>query len=154
MDGERRYDDMPNLAEEVFASSNFESEEPMKIPSPSFLTAGGKIIAHEGRRLLRSAFPVPGEYSNPAGFLQGGYITTLMDDTFGPLSYLAAGRPAVTLNLSTTFLRPVPVTEEYLIVEAEVVSRGRTVLTMSGRVENSRGKLVATATSINQVMVS
>ena len=152
MDGETRFENMPDLAEEVFAASSFESEEPMTIPSPSFLTAGGKVIAYDRRKLLRSAFPVPEEYSNPAGFLQGGYITTLLDDTFGPLSYLAAGRPAVTLNLATTFLRPVPVTEGYLVVEAEVVSRGRTVLTMSGRVENSRGKLVAPATSINQVM--
>ncbi|MFP4426358.1 MAG: PaaI family thioesterase [Spirochaetaceae bacterium] len=152
MDGERRFENLPDLAEEVLTSSSFESESPMKIPSPSFLTAGGKIIAYEGRKLLRSAFPVPEEYSNPAGFLQGGYITTLLDDTFGPLSYLAAGRPAVTLNLATTFIRPVPVSEEFLVVEAQVVSRGRRVLTMSGRVENSRGKLVATATSINQVM--
>jgi uncharacterized protein (TIGR00369 family) len=152
MNGQTRFEELPDIGDEVFISSAFESDEPMKIPSPSFVTAGGKIIAYEKKRLLRSAFPVPEEYSNPAGFLQGGYITALLDDTFGPLSYLAAGRPAVTLNLSTTFLRPVPVSEEYLVVEAEVISRGRTVLTMNGRVENSRGRLVTTATSINQVM--
>ena len=152
MNGQSSFEELQDIGDEVFAAGTFESEEPMQIPSPSFVTAGGKIIAYEKRKLLRTAFPVPEEYSNPAGFLQGGYITALLDDTFGPLSYLAAGRPAVTLNLSTTFLRPVPVSEEYLIVEAEVVSRGRTVLTMSGRVENSRGRLVTTATSINQIM--
>lgn len=152
MNGETRFEDLRDIGEEVLSSSSFASEKPVEIPPPSFVTAGGRIIGYERKKLLRSAFPVPEEYSNPAGFLQGGYITTLLDDTFGPLSYLAAGRPTVTLNLATTFLRPVPVSEGYLLVEAEVVSRGRTVLTMSGRVENSRGRLIATATSINQVM--
>lgn len=152
MDEETRFEDLRDIGEELFSPSSFESEEAMNIPSPSFLTAGGKIIAYERRKLLRTAFPVPEEYSNPAGFLQGGYIAALLDDTFGPLSYLAAGKPALTLNLATTFLRPLPVSEAYLLVEAEVVSRGRTVLTMNGRVANSRGRLIATATSINQVM--
>ena len=149
---EERFDELRDISEEVFNRSTFESEMEVTIPSPSFVTAGGKIIDYDRKKSLKTAFPVPAEYANPARFLQGGYLTTLIDDTFGPLSYLAAGRPAVTLNLSTTFIRPVSIDEEYLVIEAHVVSRGRTVLTMSAEAHNPRGRLVATATSINQVM--
>lgn len=146
------FSELPDISREAFGSSEIAGGGALRIPSPSFVTAGGKFLHYERKRLLRAAFPVPEEYSNPAGFLQGGYITVLMDDTFGPLSYIAAGRPAVTLTLGMTFIRPVPVSEEYLLVEAEVVSRGRTVITMRGQVETSGGRLVATATSTNQVI--
>lgn len=152
MQNRPNFKELVDIAQEVFNESSFSSPTPVTIPSPSFVTAGGKIVGYERKKLLRTAFPVPEAYSNPAGYLQGGYLTTMIDDTFGPLSYLAAGKPAVTLNLSTTFLRPVPIGEAYIMVEAEVVSRGRRVVTMNARAENSSGRLVATATSINQIM--
>lgn len=145
------FDVLPDLSEDIFAASRFEGGPGVTIPPPSFVSSGGKMVHYERKRLLRCAFPLSRDYANPVGFLQGGYLTALMDDTFGPLSYLVAGRPAVTIHLATTFVRPVSVEEPYLLVEAEVVSRGRQLVTMRGEVSSSAGKLLATATSVNQI---
>lgn len=105
-----------------------------------------KFVDYESRRSLAVTFPVLEESLNPLHTMQGGFIVAAFDNVFGPLSYLAARVPCVTLNLNTQFIRPVAL-DDRITVRATVVSRNTQVLQMTGEAFNSRNKLVATASA-------
>lgn len=81
------------------------------------------------------------------GIFQGGMLCTALDNTFGPLSYLAAKKPCVTTDLSTQFFRTFFPKDEYILIEAKVISKSPAMLTMQAEVRNPKNKLIAIATS-------
>src|SRR5512140_1981701 len=99
-----------------------------------------------GEHALGITFPVLEESLNPLRTMQGGFIVAAFDNVFGPLSYLAARFPCVTLNLNTQFVRPIEF-GDHITVRATVVSRNAQVLQMSGESFSSRNKLIATASA-------
>jgi uncharacterized protein (TIGR00369 family) len=115
-------------------------------PPNCFVAMQAKFAEYESRRSLAVAFPVLEESLNPLRTMQGGFIVAAFDNVFGPLSYLAARVPCVTLNLNTQFVRPIEFGDR-LTVRVTVVSRNAQVLQMTGEAFNSRNKLVATASA-------
>jgi len=83
--------------------------------------------------------------------MQGGFIAAAFDNTFGPLSYLAARGLCVTLDLHTQFVRAIDVGDELTIV-AKVASRGPNTMYLTGEARNKKGKLIA-ACSANILVV-
>ncbi len=106
----------------------------------------GEYRAYESRTSLTVSFPVLPEYHNPVGAMQGGLITAAVDNTIGPLSYLAARAPCTTLDLHTQYLRSVAA-DDTITVTARVISRGSQTLTFSADVVNGKGKLIARASA-------
>lgn len=102
-------------------------------------------------RSLTAAVTVSGEYLNAAGVLQGGFLAAIFDNLIGPLSYLVAGGPATTLELSTHFLRPA-LPGDRLTLQAVVRKAGRAAIYIAAEAHNGDGKLVATAMSTIQVL--
>lgn len=47
--------------------------------------------------------------------VHGGLLATMVDNAFGQLSTLAAGKPCATANLSVNYRKPVKVNEDYMI---------------------------------------
>ena len=76
--------------------------------------------------------------------MQGGFITAAFDNTFGPLSHLCMKAFTTTLDINTKYHAPI-YPPDLLIVDAEVVKRGKTFLHMRGEARNQEGKLIATA---------
>lgn len=77
--------------------------------------------------------------------VHGGVLATLMDTAMGSAVY-AALPPRTTLTtaeLSTKFVRTVPINEPDLCCEATVVHLGRQTATAEARVLTSDGALVA-----------
>lgn len=118
----------------------------VQIPPNSILEFGGRFLEYESRTRLLQEFPAQEKHANPLGNLQGGVIAALIDDTMGPLSFAAARSPTTTLNLAVNYLRAVrcPAT---VTVEARITGRGRQILFLEAQVTDTRGRLVATATS-------
>ena len=116
-------------------------------PPPSFRELHGEFVEVEGSRRLKVRFPYDARFANPIGTFQGGVLCAAIDNAFGPLSYLAIKRPSVTLELSTQFIRPFSVKDEFIEVEAKVVSVSSATLLMQAEVRNAKHKLIATATS-------
>ncbi len=58
---------------------------------------------------VRMEFTASEQFLNPAGVVQGGFITAMLDDTMGPaaVAQLGPGYFAPTLELKVSFLRPV-----------------------------------------------
>jgi uncharacterized protein (TIGR00369 family) len=117
-----------------------------EFPPKCFLSMNAEFVEYESRTSLTVRVPVLDASLNPLQMMQGGFITAALDNTFGPLSYLAAGKPCVTLDITTQFIRPVKAGDE-LTVRATVISRGRNALYMKAQAFNRKGKLVATAGS-------
>lgn len=119
----------------------------LAIPPRSFREMQASIVEIDGLRRIKIRFPYDERFANPIGSFQGGMLCTALDNTFGPLSYLAAKRPCVTTDLSTQFFRTFFPEDEWIEVEARVVSKSPAMLTMTADVRNLRGKLIAIATS-------
>ena len=134
------------LLEEELRSLSREHALGITFPPNCFTSMQAKFVEYESRRSLSVAFPVLEESLNPLRTMQGGFIVAAFDNVFGPLSYLAARIPCVTLNLNTQFVRPIECGDQ-LTVRATVVSRNAQVLQMTAEAFNSRNKVIATASA-------
>lgn len=116
----------------------------LELPPPCFHDMQGEFMRYASRKAILVSFPVLAKQLNPIGVMQGGYIAAAFDNTLGPLSYLAAQKPAVTLDMTQTYLRAARLGET-MYCEAEVITRGVKTIFMTASLCDSRGKLVASA---------
>ena len=96
---------------------------------------------------IRIGFDGKPDFCNPAGFVQGGILSAMLDDTMGPAVFaMTEGRLyTATITMTVNFLspaRPGPITGE-----ATVTQLGRTVAFVEGRLTSEDGTLLATATA-------
>ena len=115
---------------------------------PSAHMMGWSLVSldAEGGR-IEVAFDGKPEFRNPAGYVQGGMLSAMMDDAMGPLLVVhTKGRfyPS-TIDLNTQFLRPVPVGP--VSVKARVVRLGRQIAFLEAELFEKSGKLAARSTA-------
>ena len=136
------------LTDELLAQMRANASDPdgatLELPPKVFVDMGGAFVAFEEGRALTARFPNLPRHQNPMGFMQGGIIAAVIDNTIGPLSFLVAP-PSVTAQLNITYIRPVTPEDAYVEVEGRVVERTRTQILLAARVSNPAGKLVAIA---------
>lgn len=88
-------------------------------------------------------------HNNPLGTMHGGIFSTILDSACGCALHttLAKGQGFTSLTLEVKFLRAANKDTGPLTCTGKVVSRGRTVATTEAVLQDSRGRLYATATS-------
>jgi uncharacterized protein (TIGR00369 family) len=96
---------------------------------------------------IKMAFDGKQEFCNPAGFIQGGMLSAMLDDTMGPAVFvMTEGRLfTTTITMTVNFLAPAkpgPITGE-----ATVKQLGKTIAFVEGRLTSADGTLLATASS-------
>jgi len=96
---------------------------------------------------IRVGFDGKPDFCNPAGFIQGGILSAMLDETMGPAVFvMTEGRLyTATVTMTVNFLapaRPGPITGE-----ATVTQLGKTIAFVEGRLSDSDGTLLATATT-------
>lgn len=93
-------------------------------------------------------------FLNPAGVIQGGFLSAMLDDTMGPalVATLEPGEFAPTLDLHVQFLRPARMGR--LVGRGRVVSRGGTVAFLAGELVDPDGNLVAVASATARIVRS
>ncbi|MDO4540230.1 MAG: PaaI family thioesterase [Syntrophomonadaceae bacterium] len=121
-----------------------EAIEHLKNSPPCFHYLNGTMVGTQGDDTLVVSFPVKKEYCNPAGSMQGGFVTAAFDNVFGPLSHLVFKTLTTTVNINTNYHRPI-FPGDTLTIKAWAQTRGRTLTHMLGEAYNSEGKLVASA---------
>ena len=127
-------------------------ETTLTLPPESFKDMGAEIVDYVEGQSIEVRIPLYEKYNNPAGFILGGYLPVFFDLTFGPLSFLVAKKPATTLDLNTTFIRPLSVRDKEVIIKSSVVSKGRSYLILDAQAFNLKNDLIATATSRLQII--
>jgi uncharacterized protein (TIGR00369 family) len=91
------------------------------------------------------AFTAKPEFANPTGSVQGGFITAMLDDAMGVAASVHSGLTKIvpTLQLTVTFLHPVPVGR--VVVRGEVLRLGRNTAQLAGVLRLPNGTIAATA---------
>lgn len=99
----------------------------------------------EGR--IRIGFDGKREFCNPAGFIQGGILGAMLDDTMGPAVFvMTEGRLyTATITMTVNFLAPAKVGR--IVGEAKVTQLGKTVAFVEGRLMAGDGVVLATSTA-------
>lgn len=119
----------------------------LEMPPASSRTLGTRYVESDHGKHLAAEIRYNAQFGNPTRAFQGGFLCAAFDEVFGPLSYMACGRPVVTVEMSTTYLRPFSEKDEFIVIRAEVVARSRTILVLKAEARNQHSKLIATATS-------
>jgi uncharacterized protein (TIGR00369 family) len=119
----------------------------LEAPPSSKLLGWHLLDARPEQGWIRIGFDGRREFCNPAGFIQGGILGAMLDDTMGPAVFVMTdGRLyTATITMTVNFLAPAKVGR--IIGEANVTQLGKTVAFVEGRLTADDGALLATATS-------
>ena len=101
---------------------------------------------------IRLAFQGKPEFCNPAGFIQGGMLSAMLDDTMGPaVLVMSEGRLyTTTISMTVNFLSPAK--PGPIIAEARVTQLGKTVAFVEAKLMTEDGTVLATATASERLL--
>jgi molybdopterin converting factor subunit 1 len=119
---------------------------------PNYIDLLGMRPLHAEPGHVRMEFHATEEFLNPAGIVQGGFLTAMLDDTMGPaaIAQLGPGHFTPTLELKVSFLRPAR--PGRLVCDGRVVHMGKSVAFLEGSLADDEGNVVATATATARVV--
>jgi uncharacterized protein (TIGR00369 family) len=119
----------------------------LEAPPSSKLLGWHLLDARPEQGWVRIGFDGKREFCNPAGFIQGGILGAMLDDTMGPAVFvMTEGRLyTATITMTVNFLAPAKVGR--IVGEATVTQLGKTVAFVEGRLTADDGTLLATATT-------
>jgi uncharacterized protein (TIGR00369 family) len=95
---------------------------------------------------IKLGFEGKPEFCNPAGFIQGGLLSAMLDDTMGPaVLVMSEGRLyTTTVSMTVNFLSPAK--PGPIVAEAKVTQLGKTIAFVEGKLMAEDGTLLAAAT--------
>ena len=96
---------------------------------------------------IRIGFDGRKDFCNPAGFIQGGILSAMLDDTMGPAVFVMTDGKLYTATITMTVNFLAPAKPGPLVGEATVTQLGKTVAFVEGRLMAEDGRLLATASS-------
>jgi uncharacterized protein (TIGR00369 family) len=96
---------------------------------------------------IRVGFDGKPEFCNPAGFIQGGILSAMLDDTMGPAVFaMTDGRLyTATITMTVNFLAPAMVGP--ITGEASVTQLGKTIAFVEAKLIAAHRAVIATATA-------
>ena len=108
---------------------------------PAYAELLGMRPLHAEPGHVRLEFRASDQFLNPAGVVQGGFLTAMLDETMGPaaLSALGPGHSVPTLELKVSFLRPAR--PGRLVADARVVHRGKSVAFLESSLTDEDGNV-------------
>ncbi|MGP0060839.1 MAG: PaaI family thioesterase [Beijerinckiaceae bacterium] len=117
------------------------------IPPCSKLLGWRPLDARPDAGWIRIGFDAKPEFCNPAGYIQGGILSAMLDDTMGPAVFvMTKGRLyTATISMSISFLAGAEVGP--IVGEANVVQLGKTVAFIEGKLMDETGRILAIATA-------
>jgi acyl-coenzyme A thioesterase PaaI-like protein len=96
---------------------------------------------------LKALLPFQEKFTNPAGIFQGGILCAALDEVFGPLSYISAQAPCMTLALHTTFLAPFKREMKTCQIEGMILKQSKNFIFMRAEIHSPDQILLAHAES-------
>ncbi len=116
-------------------------------PPSSKLLGWHLLDARPSEGWVRIGFDGRKEFCNPAGFVQGGLLSAMLDDTMGPAVFVMTEGRLYTATITMTVNFLVPAKPGPIIGEANVTQLGKTIAFMEGRLMDKDGTVLATATT-------
>ena len=115
---------------------------------PSSKLLGWRLIdARPTEGWIRIGFDGRKDFCNPAGFVQGGILSAMLDDTMGPAVFVMTDGKlyTATITMNVNFLAPAR--PGRIVGEATVTQLGKSIAFVEGRLMSEDGTLLATATT-------
>ena len=115
---------------------------------PSAKLLGWHLIdARPKEGWIRIGFDGKREFCNPAGFVQGGILSAMLDDTMGPAVFVMTEGKLFTSTISLTVNFLAPAKPGPITGEARVTQLGKTIAFVEGKLMAADGVVLATATT-------
>ncbi len=116
-------------------------------PPSSKLLGWHLIDARPAEGWIRIGFDGKPEFCNPAGFIQGGILSAMLDDTMGPAVFVMTEGKLFTSTISLTVNFLTPAKPGPIVGEARVTQLGKTIAFVEGKLMTPDGTVLATATT-------
>jgi len=116
-------------------------------------TLGFRVAQAEEGTVVIHADPEPG-FLNMSGIVHGGWAATLLDSAMGcaAQSTVGDGQSVTTVEIKVAYHRPIKVDTGTVIVTGRILNRSRRLAFAEGRLEDARGRLLASGTSTLMVL--
>jgi len=125
-----------------------------RAPMPAATTTLGWSLVHADveRGEIEVSFEATEDFLNPAGTVQGGFLTAMLDDTMGPAlaATLDDGQYGTTIDLKVSFLRPAK--PGRLTGHGRIVHRGGTIAFLAGELLDQTGQVVAVGSATTRIL--
>jgi uncharacterized protein (TIGR00369 family) len=119
----------------------------LAVPPSAKLLGWHLIDARPKEGWIKVGFDGKAEFCNPAGFVQGGLLSAMLDDTMGPAVFVMTEGKLYTTTISLTVNFLVPAKPGPITAEAKVTQLGKTIAFVEGRLTAEDGTLLATASA-------
>ena len=96
---------------------------------------------------IRIGFDGRKDFCNPAGSVQGGILSAMLDETMGPAVFIMTEGRLYTATITMTVNFLAPAKPGPLIGEATVTQFGKTIAFVEGKLMAEDGRVLATATT-------
>jgi uncharacterized protein (TIGR00369 family) len=105
------------------------------------------VHARPAEGWVRIRFEGKPQFRNPAGYIQGGILAAMLDDTMGPAVFAMTEGAlyTATIDMNVSFIAPARVGPIY--GEGRVVHLGKSVGFLEAELRDETGLLIARATS-------
>lgn len=124
----------------------------LTLPPPSLKELQLEYLEVSPGEKMVGKLPFQERFTNPVGMYQGGFLTAAIDEVMGPLSFITAGGPTLTLSMNVTYLKPFK--EDHCLIEAMVLKHTNNFIFLRAEVRAPNGDLLAHAEShVNKVKV-
>ncbi len=115
---------------------------------PSATLLGWRLLdARPWEGWIKVGFDGRHEFCNPAGFIQGGILSAMLDDSMGPAVFVTSEGRFYTTTISLTVNFIAPAKPGPLTAEAQVIQIGSSVAFMEGKLIADNGTVLATAST-------
>lgn len=125
-----------------------------RAPMPTTVKTLGWSLIHADTEQgeIEVSFEATGDFLNPAGTVQGGFLTAMLDDTMGPAlaATLDPGLYATTVEIKVSFLRPAK--PGRLLGRGRIVHRGSTIAFLAGELLDDAGRVVAVGSATARIV--
>jgi uncharacterized protein (TIGR00369 family) len=119
----------------------------LDVPPCSRLLGWHVLDARPEDGWIRIGFDGKAAFCNPAGFIQGGILSAMLDDTMGPAVFIKTeGRLyTATITMTANFLAPAKVGP--IVGEGRVLQIGKSVAFIEAKLLDARDAVLATSTA-------
>ena len=99
------------------------------------------------QRRIRIGFTATEAFLNPVGYVQGGMLAAMLDDTMGPAAIMMerGAKLVSTIDMNVSFIAPAK--PGALFAEGRVIQHGKTISFVEAELRDEAGTLLARATS-------
>lgn len=119
----------------------------LPIPPCAKLLGWQVLDANARQGWIRVGFEATPDFLNPAGFVQGGFLTAMLDDTMGPAVFVhtEGALYTATIDFNVSFLAPAK--PGPIVGEGRVIKLGKSVGFVEAYLADAEGEMLAHATS-------